>query len=126
METLERLRERLEALKTRLVLEVRASDRTDSALRATLDLLHEMVTADSPVHIDTHIEPTDGVTITIRNSAGLWPVSFWGTPSGFELEGLVSAIEAAADVGPALPSSLLTVLGQIVRPLSADLYVAPT
>ncbi len=125
MESVERLRKRVAALTMPIILEVRTSDLTQASAQATLDLLHLLVT-EGPVNVNTHIEPTDGVVITITTQGRPGPISFWGTPSGFELEGLVSAMEAAAHVGRPLPPNLRGVLEEINRPLEADLYVAPT
>lgn len=126
METHERLRQRIAALTTPIVLDVRTSDLTQSSARATLDLLQDLVGTGSRVTIDTRVDGTEGVRIAIAAQGRRGRVSFWGTPSGYELEGLVSAIESAADIGPPLPENLREVASQIDRPLAADLYVAPT
>lgn len=126
METLERLRERIAALATPIVLDVRTSDLALSSVRATHELLRDLVMPESRVTIDTRVDGTEGVTIAIAVNGQRGPVSFWGTPSGYELEGLVSAIESAADIGSPLPDNLRNVANQIDRPLAVDLYVAPT
>ena len=93
---------------------------------AAYELIHLLVADNASITLRTRSDDTAPV-VTIHGPAGECPVSFWGAPSGYELEGLVKALRYQQ-------SSPLTTLGkptiellrQIDAPLTSDLYVAPT
>jgi hypothetical protein len=77
-------------------------------------------------HVD---EKSPGLVIRCSRDNHTGPISFWGTPSGYELEGLLYALERLA-FGPRTPTPFSApdteLIRQIERPLAIDLYVAPT
>ena len=128
MNSLESLAARLKSLQAplRLVLKSRQTD--SNALGATQELLDALL-ADIPT-IHTVWEQADTeLVVEIHSQDGQSPISFWGTPSGFELEGLVLAMEAVGVSPPDTPElsdALQQTLQGIGRPVLSDLFVTPT
>ena len=70
---------------------------------------------------------SEGVVLTLHQDGRRSRCAFWGTPSGYELEGLVHAMERLAGIGPRpADDQAAALVKEIGRPLTADLYVAPT
>lgn len=94
--------------------------------KAAQDLLHNIASPDLNIVTAVH-PPSEGVEVVLTGRSGVGPVRFLGAPSGFELEGLVYAMECLAHPHEAdLPAIDLRILQELPRPLAADLYVAPT
>lgn len=120
---------RLARLNHRLTVELVFSSPKDSAVQATEDLLGWLCT-DTPVTVQHRVDPRIApLAIFLHRGAQTANVSFWGTPSGYELEGLVYALECLDQplvAERAEPPSIRTLLDEMTAPLRADLYVAPT
>jgi alkyl hydroperoxide reductase subunit AhpF len=123
------LTQRIAAIRTPLTIRVQAASAHHSAAQATAELIEELVTSSHTVTLQwLHDPQADGVVVTIAQEGMMGPVSFWGAPTGFEVEGLVYALECldGARPNPDVPASSQALLGQISRPLACDLYVTPT
>ncbi len=122
------LRHRLSKLDQPIMLRVSSPAPGLAAAQATWDLLDQLL-ADQPM-VSVHPggrQAVESVVVKITKNGHTGPISFWGTPSGFELEGLVYALEClSGQVTPDLTEEQKALLRQISRPLAADLYVAPT
>lgn len=51
---------------------------------------------------------------------------YYGAPAGYEVESVVSAIEVAGGVAPALADESLAALAALDRPLGIQVFVTPT
>lgn len=125
---LDGLRRRAAAIAVPITVLLRAPSRTHPPFRASLDLIADVSSATTKIVVVSTIEPSaEGVDIRIQRGGEVGPVSFWGVPSGFELEGFVYALECWADpLQAVLPNLDLDLLRQIPRRIRSDLYVAPT
>lgn len=130
MISLEELTARVAALSGPATIRVTSSDRQQSDVLATIDML-EMLAAESSLRI-VHCpdEAMVGVRVTLAVESNVSPISFWGTPSGYELEGLVYALECLTQPNRATDSiegpHIVAILNDLPRPVCADLFVTPT
>lgn len=121
------LRERVAAIDAPLSLVLSARRGDDSLARAARDLLDDLIQDNPQISLET-IDGPEAAIITVTRDGADGPISFWGVPSGFELEALVLAMEASVRDIPtdAVPPEASSLIAQIPAPLTADLYVAPT
>ena len=122
------LRRRVAAAAPAITLVIKTPALEFAPFKATLELVGE-IAGDAPELIaEPQVIPeAQGVEIVLIGSQGAGPVRFLGTPSGFELEGLVYALECLAKPQAAdCPSLDLGLLQDLSEPVAADLYVAPT
>lgn len=124
------LQQRLHQVTVPLVLQVTSSDAASSAFKATREILQTLLGAAGAVQATFRHDPDiTGVMVRVLRDGLFGPVSFWGTPSGFEMEGLVYALECQDQ--PSLAAKYLedaekALLADIAAPLQCSLYVAPT
>ena len=111
-----------------LILHISAPDFGQSEPRATIELMNLLFTDASKVRCQYAIDKTlKGVHLNLEKNGVLGPVTFLGTPSGYELEALVHALECWAEPGrTTLDPSYQRLMKEIIKPLGADLFVAPT
>lgn len=131
MNALAGLKRRIAHITVPLSIAITAPSLHHPQLLATRELLDAVLGGQEELITPAYrTDPTlDGVRVQVKREGRAGPVSFWGTPSGYELEGLVLALESLQDpfeVHPALTPAESELLSQISRPLNADLYVAPT
>lgn len=127
IDRMDSLKQRIARLDTAITVTVASPDPSSPAARATHDLLEQLLDEVSTVSVVSTSGESEGVVVTLSRDHARGPVSFWGTPSGFELEGFTYALECFGGlVVPTLGDQERQVLAQIQTPISADLYVAPT
>lgn len=124
------LRQRMQRVKASATLEISAANYNDSLFQAAWEML-EPLFIDNPILTLKHLpEPTaHGVILRLKRHHSVGPVTFWGTPSGFQLEGLVLALEAFTGTPSSvleMPSHVLSVIQTLTRPIQGDLFVTPT
>ncbi|PSR20037.1 MAG: hypothetical protein C7B45_16915 [Sulfobacillus acidophilus] len=123
------LTQRISAIDEVLTIGISASNVRDAATQAAAALLEELVSNSRTVTLQWRRDPrADGVIIALEKNATVGPVSFWGAPTGFELEGLVYALECLGRTSMTLDvsTSICQLIKPIHRTLRSDLYVTPT
>lgn len=126
--TREPLEKRIQAIAHPFVVRITAHNWQEPSVQATLDLVDTLATNSSMMRVVRQTAPIEGVEVTLVQDGQTFPVSFWGTPSGYEFESLVYAIERLIDKRPGTPFSPAerAMLSEMRQPLHVDLYVAPT
>ncbi|MCY0878863.1 MAG: hypothetical protein OWU84_07985 [Firmicutes bacterium] len=130
MESWASLRRRWAALPAGLALAVTTPSLSHAAAVATKELLDPLRSPTDRLACHWEVDPeSPGIILHPLKDGQAGPVAFWGTPSGYELEGLIYALERLA-FGPSQPTPFSPAseeaIRQIAGPLAVDLYVAPT
>ncbi len=122
------LQERVARIGADITIHIAVPRFDQSTARATLELMDMLLTGSSHVQAQYAEDGSlPGVTIYLERSGRRGPITFMGTPSGYELEALVHALEcwSRPDQTP-FQTSYRQLLGEIAEDLRSDLFVAPT
>lgn len=129
MTKLEELQNRLSAVSPSIHLQITSADLNHPHVVATRDLLDTLQIQQTRIIIDYVTASTSQLSISIMRGDETSPVEFLGTPSGYELETLIMAMESQSGIDSGLDpldTSVQAVIKSITRPLRSDLFVSPT
>jgi len=129
LSTLQELQVRIARITDPITIVLKSPDRQNSLTAAAWELIDTLQEKSAPLDVVWEAWDTPGVLLSLKTHGVTGPIQFLGTPSGFELEGFVLAVESleSKNSGPwPLAENLGVVLSQITTPIRSDLYVAPT
>ncbi|NMP22300.1 hypothetical protein [Sulfobacillus harzensis] len=121
------LRAPLATLTRPVHIRLRTQDRTQPMARAAWELVTSLI--DGLDHLTVSIEPgSERLVVSVEAGGSIDPITFWGVPSGFELEGLVEVLVAAGrgQSRDSLSPETRGLIETIHESRQHDLYVAPT
>ena len=122
------LQDRLAHIPGNFTLYISSPSFERSDAQATVELMEMLWGDSSPVRCQLAENPSlEGVEIRLAKDGWWGPVTFLGTPSGYELEALIHALECwVQPCHTSLDPSYQKLVEEITVPMRTDLYVAPT
>lgn len=126
--TLDGLKSRLEHLPQPSIIHLYYPSPRHPLFLATVDLI-ETIRPDLGLTVKPTLTPGSlGVRVLLECDGRFSPIQFLGTPSGYELEALVYALELLSTNKTIKvdDSPVQQLLADIKTPLQGDLFVAPT